>query len=264
VPDQVVVITGAAGRIGGYLRPRIRRERRLLRLLDVTTTQDVSDSEEAYTGSTSNRSLLRKVVAGADVVVHLAGIPTEAAWPDVLRTNVDGTQAVFEAAVEAGVRTVVVASSNHAVGFWQRPDDGSSLPDDVEPRPDTFYGWSKAAIEALGRLYHERFGITVVNLRIGWCSDHPSGRRGAEIWLSPGDVARLVEAAIAPQVSGFHTVWGVSANSTSWWSTAGGEAIGYRPEDDSQAYASDLSPDEPSWPPPLGGPFTTAPLGKPI
>ena len=74
------------------------------------------------------------------------------------------------------------------------------MPDDAAPRPDSFYGWSKAAVESLGRLYHERYGLTVVNLRIGWCSRHPYDRRGAEIWLSPDDVGRLVEAAIAPTV----------------------------------------------------------------
>ena len=197
-------------------------------------------------------------------MVHLAGIPTEAPWPDILDVNVTGSQTVLHAAAEAGVRTVVVASSNHAAGFWERPGDGSLLPDDVAPRPDSFYGWSKAAVESLGRLYHERYGLTVVNLRIGWCSRHPYDRRGAEIWLSPDDVGRLVEAALAPTVTGFHTVWGVSANTTSWWSRAGGEAIGYRPQDDSEAYASELADSDDVHPAALGGEFISNPLGPPL
>jgi uronate dehydrogenase len=264
VSDQVVVITGAAGRIGGYLRAGMRRTGRCLRLLDTTTPADLTDAEESHTGSVTDREVVRRAVKGADAVVHLAGIPTEAPWEEILDVNVGGTQAVLHASAEAGVRTVVVASSNHAAGFWSRPADATLLADDVPPRPDSFYGWSKAAMESLGRLYHERYGMTVVNLRIGWCSDHPTTRRGAEIWLSPADAARLVEAAIAPTVTGFHTVWGVSANSTSWWSTAGGEAIGYRPQDDSRAYASELIEPEVAWPGPLGGPFTTNPLGQPL
>ena len=66
-------------------------------------------------------------------MVHLAGIPTEAPWADILDVNVTGSQTVLHAAAEAGVRTVVVASSNHAAGFWERPTDGSLLPDDVAP-----------------------------------------------------------------------------------------------------------------------------------
>jgi NAD(P)-dependent dehydrogenase (short-subunit alcohol dehydrogenase family) len=264
VDDQVIVITGAAGRIGGFLRARLARPGRVLRLLDTVSPANLTGGEEAFVGSVTDRELVCRAVAGADAVVHLAGIPTEAAWADVLDVNVTGSQAVLHAAAEAGVRTVVVASSNHAAGFWEKPDDGSLLPDEVDPRPDSFYGWSKAAVESLGRLYHERYGLTVVNLRIGWCSRHPYDRRGAEIWLSPDDVGRLVEAAVAPTVCGFHTVWGVSANTTSWWSRAGGEAIGYRPQDDSEAYASELAESDDAHPAALGGEFISNPLGQPL
>ncbi len=262
--DQVIVVTGGAGRIGGFLRSRLPRAGRTLRLLDTREPADLAGGEEAFVGSATDGDLVHRAVVGADAVVHLAGIPTEAPWADILDVNVTGTQTVLHAAAEVGVRTVVLASSNHAVGFWERPADGSRLADDVEPRPDTYYGWSKAAMESLARLYHERYGLTVVNLRIGWCSPHPTTVRGAEMWLSPGDVARLVEAAVAPAVTGFHTIWGVSANATSWWSTAGGERIGYRPQDDSQAYASELAVDDPDLPTALGAVFAAHPLGRPL
>ena len=262
MPPQIIVVTGGSGRIGGYLRERMSRPDRLLRLLDTTEPNTVTDGEEAHTASVQDREAVRRACEGADAVIHLAGIPSEAPWAEILATNVDGTQAVLQAAVDAGVERVVIASSNHAAGFWDRPADGSPLPDRVEARPDSFYGWSKAAIETLARLYHDRFGLTVVNLRIGWCSPHPYNARGAEIWLSADDVARLVEAALDPKVTGFHTVWGVTANSTSWWSTAGGDAIGYRPRDDSQAYASELVPVDPDTPAALGGDFVSAPLGE--
>lgn len=264
VDRQVVVITGGAGRIGGFLRAALARPDRTVRLLDTVSPADLADGEEAFVGSVTDGDLVRRAVAGADAVVHLAGIPTEGPWADIVDVNVTGSQTVLSAAAEAGVRTVVVASSNHAAGFWERPTDGTLLPDDVVPRPDSYYGWSKAAVESLGRLYHERYGATVVNLRIGWCSRHPYDRRGAEIWLSPADVGRLVEAAIAPTVTGFHTVWGVSANTTSWWSKAGGETIGYRPQDDSEAYASEFADTADVHPAALGGEFVSNPLGHPL
>jgi nucleoside-diphosphate-sugar epimerase len=264
VSQQVVALTGGAGRIGGFLREGLRRPGRVIRLVDTTAVADPAEAEEVLVGSVTDRDLVARLVEGADAVVHLAGIPTEAPWVEILDVNVGGSQAVLHAAAEAGVRTVVAASSNHAAGYWSRPADGSRLADDVPARPDSFYGWSKAAVETLGRLYHDRYGMTVVNLRIGWCSPHPATERGAEIWLSPGDVARLVEAALDPRVTGFHTVWGVSANSTSWWSPAGGAAIGYRPVDDSARYASELEPAEPGLPPELGGEFVANPLGRPL
>ena len=261
---QIVAVTGGTGRIGGFLREGLRRPGRVLRLLDTTAAADPSDLEEVVVGSVTDRDLVARLVSGADAVVHLAGIPTEAPWPDILDVNVGGSQAVLHAAAEAGVRTVVVASSNHAAGYWSRPGDGSLLADDVPPRPDSFYGWSKAAVETLGRLYHDRYGLTVVNLRIGWCSRHPGNVRGAEIWLSPGDVARLVEAALGPDICGYHTVWGVSANTTSWWSPEGGAAIGYRPVDDSARYASELEQSDTDLPSELGGEFVANPLGRPL
>ena len=120
---------------------------RALRLLDTVSPADLTDAEEAFVGSVTDGDLVRRAVAGADAVVHLAGIPTEGPWADILDVNVTGSQTVLHAAAEAGVRTVVVASSNHAAGFWERPTDGSLLPDDVAPGPDSYYGWSKAAVE---------------------------------------------------------------------------------------------------------------------
>ncbi len=106
--DQVVVITGAAGRIGGYLRERLRRPGRVLRLLDTTEppeVRDTRDTEEVVVGSVTDADVVRRAVAGADAVVHLAGIPTEAPWRDILDVNVTGSQVVLHAAAEAGVRT---------------------------------------------------------------------------------------------------------------------------------------------------------------
>ncbi len=156
VDRQIIVITGGAGRIGGFLRAGLARPGRTVRLLDAVSPADLTDDEEAFVGSVADGDLVRRAVAGADAVVHLAGIPTEGPWADILDVNVTGSQTVLHAAAVAGVRSVVVASSNHAAGFWERPTDGSLLPDDVVPRPDSYYGWSKAAVESLGRLYHER------------------------------------------------------------------------------------------------------------
>ena len=259
VPTQTIVITGGAGRIGGYLRSRMRRPDRLLRLVDNAPEADVVDGEEAIEGRLTDRDLIYRSVEGANAVVHLGGIPAEAPWAEILAANVDGTQSVLQSAVDAGVPRVVIASSNHAAGSWDRPADGSALPDTIEARPDSFYGWSKAAIEALGRLYHDRFGLTVVNLRIGACCDRPTSTLNAQMWLSPDDVARLVEAAVDPTVTGFHTVWGMSANAGSWWSKEGGRPIGFVPQDDGGYFETDTEPDGPVR---VGGVFCTTPLGE--
>lgn len=236
-----LLVTGAAGNMGAMLRPRLRASGRTLRLMDVVPVGTLGEEEEFVEGSITDRSTLVKAFAGVDAVLHLGGISKEAPWSEILSVNVDGTQAVLEASVAAGVSRVVLASSNHAVGFWTRDElDGRALAgDEPELRPDSFYGWSKAAVESLGRLYHDRYGLDIVNLRIGSSFDRPHNPRALTSWMSPDDTARLVEAALSEQARGFHTVWGVSNNSRSWWSGDAGAAIGFKPVDDAEIYASE-------------------------
>ena len=190
---------------------------------------------EIFQGSVTDPELLDVVCAGADAVVHLGGYAGDAPWPELSRVNVGGTYEVLEAARRQGVRRLVVASSNHAVGFHVR--GAEPLADDVAPRPDSLYGASKAAGEALCRFYADKFSMDVVCLRIGSCFDVPANLRMLATWLSPADFVRLTAAALMTPLSGFRLVWGVSANTRRWWSTEGGNAIGFHPEDDAERFA---------------------------
>ena len=133
----------------------------------------------------------------------------------------------------------------------------------MPPRPDTYYGWGKAAIEALGRLYVDRYGMDVIALRIGTCADVPANERVLATWLSPDDAGRLVEAALSVPAPGFRIVWGVSANARSWWSPAGGSALGYEPVDNAEVFAGAVVASDPSDLEHVGGPFCRAPIGVP-
>lgn len=232
-----VLVTGAAGRIGGYLRARLPRPGRSLRLLDITTPDGVGEHEEAVTASVTDLDAMVAACADVDAVVHLGGQSGEAAWDHILANNIHGTYVAFEAARRAGVGRVVFASSNHAAGFHPALDP---VPDDLPPRPDTYYGVSKVAGEALGSLYHDRYGLDVVCLRIGTCSDTPPNARALATWLSPDDCGRLVEAALTCRAPGFRVVWGVSDNTRRRWALAGAHEIGYRPQDDAEIHAAEV------------------------
>lgn len=243
VTPTTVLVTGASGRIGGFLRTRLARPGRRLRLLtpDPLPALEGTGDEELVAGSVLDEDLLARAVQGVDAVVHLAGIPTEADFDAVVETNVVGGRRVLEAAHQAAVRRVVLASSSHAVGFRRREEavDGV-LPDGLPPRPDTYYGWSKAAVEHLAQLHADRFGQEVVSLRIGACVERPHTERDLAIWLSPDDVGRLVEAALTGPVQGHVVVWGVSANTRAWWSQEAARALGYVATDDSEVFAEEL------------------------
>ncbi|MCW2502548.1 MAG: NAD-dependent epimerase/dehydratase [Actinomycetia bacterium] len=233
-----VLITGAAGRIGTMLRPRLAREGRTLRLLDREPIGAPSAAEETVLGDVTDLPALIAAADGCDAIVHLGGIAGEDTWDAISAINIQGTYSVFEAARAAGVPRVIFASSNHAVGFVPR----TSAP--VSPTeffaPDTYYGVSKVAGEALASLYADRYGIDALCLRIGSCFDEPSNTRMLSTWLSPDDCGRLVEAALTTPDPGFAVVWGISANTRAWFDLGPGRALGFDPQDDAEKYAPDL------------------------
>jgi nucleoside-diphosphate-sugar epimerase len=253
-----LLITGAAGGVGTLLRPRLAAPGRVLRLLDVAELLDTGDGAELVRASITDLDAMVAACADVDAFLHLGDLSTEHPWEQILPVNIDGTYKVFEAARRAGVPRVVFASTNHAVGF--HPRDGRQAPDYLFPRPDTYYGVSKVAGEALGSLYHDRYGLDVVCLRIGGCFEKPLDTRMLETWLSPRDAAALVEAALSVPSPGFKVVWGVSDNKRRWWSLEEAAAIGYRPRDDAEVYADEVPLADERFTGYLGGAFCSPDL----
>jgi uronate dehydrogenase len=187
---------------------------------------------------------------GVDGVIHLGGLADEADFHDLAEVNIVGTYHLLEAARMAGVPRVVYASSNRATGFY--PTDHVVKPD--EPyRPDGLYGVTKAATEALGRMYSDKFGLQVANLRIGTFADEPATPRELHTWLSPRDCTAAFRAAIAGTYT-FTTFYAVSANTEPWWDLRAGAEIGFTPQDDAMTFAAgiDGEPIEPQ-----GGSFAS-------
>ncbi|MEO3872338.1 NAD(P)-dependent oxidoreductase [Nonomuraea sp. B12E4] len=259
-----ILMTGAAGKVARLLRPRLAREGRTLRLSDIEPVEP-GPGEEWAAADLADPAAMAEAMKGVDAILHLGGQSREHPWADIVQANINGTQVLLEAAREAGVGHVVLMGSHHAAGFHTRPEEGSDLPDYAFPRPDTYYGVSKVVMEALGSLYHDRFGMNVTVVRLGTCNEGSADTRGLATWISPDDLTRLVEAAfVAP---GYHVVWGVSDNARRWWSLEEARAIGYVSQDDSEAQAAALIAEqgEPDLTEPLhhraGGVFTLRELG---
>jgi nucleoside-diphosphate-sugar epimerase len=271
--SERVVITGASGRAGRLLVPRLARPGRVLRLLDVREPDPgmLTGADDVVLASITEVDAITDVCRGAAAVVHLAGQAWEASFDDVVRLNVRGTHDVLEAARRAGVSRVVIASSHHAAGFYRYGEHpAGGLPAGVPGRPDSLYGWSKVAAEAAGRLYADQYGMDVICLRIGGWREEPHRLRDLALWLSPDDGARLVEASLAASSPGFRIVWGISRNTRRWFSLAEGEELGYHPRDDAEAFAPALIAEfgEPDFDADpvlnrIGGPVCDVPLGAP-
>jgi uronate dehydrogenase len=240
-----VLITGAAGRMGRSLRTGLTGHYPLLRLLDVAPQPAAEPGQEVIRLDLNDRLATEAAMKDVDAAIHLAAITREAGFDDILAGNIATTYSVFEAARRAGVRRVVFASSHHVVGFYPR---GETVAPDDPVRPDSLYGVSKVFGEALGRLYADKYGLEVVCLRVGSFSERPTRPRQLSTWLSPRDCLQLVRCCLDAPAVGFTVVYGVSANSRSWWHDDAAASLGYRPQDNAEDFAGQVEEPSPGAP----------------
>jgi uronate dehydrogenase len=111
---------------------------------------------------------------------------------------------------------------------------------DCELRPDGFYGLSKVWGEALARMYWDKHGIESVCVRIGSCLERPTEPRHLSTWFGHADLMHFLDRCIEAEDLGFITVWGVSANTRSWWDNSGAERLGYTPKQNAEDYAEEV------------------------
>jgi uronate dehydrogenase len=233
-----VLITGAGGEIGRALRAGFSGKYRVLRLLDIKPQEPPGAGEELLTADLTDPDVTSTALKDVDCVVHLAGIPREDAWETILPNNIVGTYNVFEAARLNVVKRVVFASSNHAVGYHRT---ARRIGIDVAPRPDSRYGVSKVFGEALGRMYADKYGLSVACLRIGSYRERPLDARQLSTWISPRDMVQLVRRCIDAPDYHFLIAYGVSANTRNRWLDPNADFLGYKPQDNAEEFAQELA-----------------------
>ena len=262
----VITMTGGAGHIATCIRPLLAKAGHQVQLLDVQEPVGplaVSESFRHVDGTHLNVSV--DAFRGSDLVIHLAAHPSERTFDQIVALNVGGAYVAHEAARLAGVPKILAASSVHAVGYLLARDAAREVV--PLPRPDTFYGASKAFLESLGSLYADRYGHVVVTARIMTAVPEPVSIRDLSTWFSPADTVRLIEAILAYDIPGHNIVWGVSRNTRGWVSLEAGERIGFLPEDDAEVFAGRIEgAGKPGQVPGdfvLGDSFTNWALGEP-
>ena len=259
---KTVLITGAAGDVGTHLRRELAGRYRL-RLSDVRPVTDLAPEERFVAADLANPAEVRAAVTGVDAIVHLGGFAVEGPWEAILPANIVGTYNLYEAARLSGVRRILFATSNHAVGFYRRDE---TIDHRVYPKPDSRYGVSKVFGEAVGSLYADKYGLEVFNLRIGNVNPRPMDKRRLAIWISPRDLAQLVTIGIEHPDIRFEIVYGISGNRRAWYDNSNALRLGYQPQDDSEAWAEEvLRNEKPSTDAAAeryqGGTFVSAELG---
>lgn len=263
-----VLLTGAAGYIAGQLLPALR-DRYDLRLIDVRDRN--RDGEripdvEVVDVLRADRASLERLFQGVDTVIHTGYIrPRPDAVYEDERSNVDLMQRVYDLALATGVRRVVAASTNQAAKWYEQPYYAGLrdrvTPEDY-PRPDSFYGWAKAAYEALGFLYAcGTLGRTLEVIQIRIVAPREIDARAFEGkpreryvrdlagYVSERDLQQLYCKSVdTPDIEDefgipFHIFYGVSNNARTFWSiTNARKVIDYQPEDDSEVrFADDIA-----------------------
>jgi uronate dehydrogenase len=233
-----LLLTGAAGALGQYLRPHLAKRRSGLRSSDIRDPGRALPNEEIMVGDLGDARFVDRMVAGASAVVHLGAVATEDAVDKIFHANIHGTYHVFDAMLRRGVKRIVFASSNHAIGYHRVSD---RLDATVVQKPDTMYGVSKAFGEDLGSFFSDKFGLEVACLRIGSAFPEPTNPRMLSTWLSYADLLRLVEACLdAPKLK-FAIVYGASNNKRTYWDNSK-SGIDFRPQDSADGYAAKLMP----------------------
>jgi uronate dehydrogenase len=252
---KIVLITGAAGSVGGHLRRELAA-RYDLRLSDIRPLGDRGARERFARANLARLSDALRVTKGVDAIIHLGGYSVEGPWADILEANIVGCYNVFEAARRNGVKRLLFATSNHAVGFYRRDE---TIDHRVPARPDGRYGLSKVFGEALGSLYADKYGLEVFCMRLGNVAPAPVDARRLSIWLSPRDLAQLCAIGLEHADVRFEVVYGISGNTRRWYDNANAERLGYRPRDDSEPHAAKIFAREPPGDPVAelyqGGPF---------
>ena len=229
-----IVLTGAAGRLGSYLRGPLCKIADELVSTDLADSIDNLNANERYQkADLSKLDEVEALMDGADMVVHFGAIADEAPFDDILSSNIIGAYNVWEAAYRHGVKRVVYASSIHAVGMHKRQD---FIGIDAPHAPDSFYGLAKCFAEDLAKMYWDKRGIEAVCLRILSCAN-VTNTRALGSWLSYDDLIQLVERAVDTPTTGFSIIYGVSNNDRAPVDNSKAGYLGYRPKDNAEQFA---------------------------
>lgn len=237
-----VLLTGAAGGIGTHLRRLLPPLYPDLVLSDIREPKDLAPGERFIRADISSAAEIEAACEGCEGIIHLGGRSGEADWGAILQANIVGCYNLFEAARKAAVKRVVFASSNHAVGFYPR---STTIGIDVVGRPDSRYGLSKHFGEGLGALYAYKHGLGVTSLRIGNVGETPLDKRRLAIMITPRDLVKLIRIGLERPGLVYEVMYGVSANTRSWYDNSHAESLGYVPQDDSEAHAAAILAKEP-------------------
>ena len=261
-----LVLTGAAGRLGSYLREPLSK------LADTLVSSDLVDDigtrypgEEYVRADLADLDAIVALLEGADMVVHFGAIGDEAPFDELLGPNFLGAYNVWEAAHRHGLRRVVYASARSTP--WEcTPTSGLHRHRRGLTGPTRSTALPSASPRIMASMYWDKRGIESVCMRIASCAQ-VNNARALGTWLSYDDLIQLVTRAIDTPTVRFTIVYGISNNDRAGLDNAGASHLGYRPKDNAEVFADTVLSETPPLDPAdlghmcHGGPFASVELG---
>ncbi len=246
-----ILITGMSGLIGGIMRRDLESDYELVAL----NRRDVA-GVECHRADIANFDAIRPAFQNIDVVLHLSALADiDAGIEGITSNNIVGTYNVFESARQAGVKRIVFASSGATVSNYELdapyatlsagtdesfPNNGPMITHLSPTRPHGLYGCSKIWGEALGRMYVDTFGVSVICVRIGAVrsDDRPAVPREHRIWCSHRDIAQMLRKCIeAPEDVRYDVFFAVSNNHRNYRDISHArEVLGFEPQDSAEDF----------------------------
>lgn len=213
--NELTLVTGSSGRIGRAVVRELHRRGRPVRGFDLAPTPNLGDM---VVGTLTDTTAVANAMHGVHTLIHLAATPDDDDFlQQVVPNNIIGVHNVLEAAQAAGVKRMILASSGQVV-WYDRLRTTKTIGVDIQPTPRYWYAAAKMFLEGAGRAFHEKFGMEVIAVRLGWCprtKEQVDEIRvtdwAQDVYLSPNDAGRFFAcAAEAPGPLGFQIVYATS------------------------------------------------------
>ena len=234
---EKIVLTGAGGRLGSYLREPISKLCKNLVSTDIKKNiGPLYENEKFIQADLSNFDEINPIIENASMVCHFGAIVDELPFDKLLGPNYVGSYNIWESSRRHKVKRVIYSSSMHAVGMYPKT---MTLKTDTPHRPDSFYGLAKCFTEDLAKMYFEKNKIEAVCLRIASCAP-VNNARSLSSWLSYNDLIKLVIKAIDTPYTGYTVIYGISNNDRKNVDNSNASHIGYIPEDNAEIFAEEI------------------------
>ena len=248
-----VLVTGASGLIGQLV---------INRLSDHYDFSGLSrrplDGIPYTQASITDAEAVRAASVGMDMVLHLAAETQDYDdWDKVVATTMGGTLNVFRAAQEAGVKRVVFASAGSTMLGYQfdpastyaqladnklqrMPAEARMILHTDPARPADFYSVGKLFGEHTGRLFSDRYGMSVLVIRVGAVlpDDKPTIVRELPGYLSHRDLVNIIDKTMSAPMSLRYDIFHAVSNNARRWRDIdhSRKVLGWEPLDSSDVF----------------------------